>query len=94
MSKLTLAVVARIPIAGVADFQAYESAVLALLAGHGGNLERRLRSTDGTQEIHIVSFASEAGFASFRSDPQRQAAAPLLARSGATTEVAVMLDVD
>ena len=76
MSGLTLALVAKIPASGVDDFQAYEDAVLPLLPDHGGRLERRLRNADGTLEVHIVSFASRAGFDSFRNDPRRTAASP------------------
>lgn len=89
----TLVMTARIPAAGVDDFQAYEAVVLPLIAGHGGRLERRLRSDDGTFELHIVSFPDEAALAAFRADPRRQAAQPLLARSGASVEVSMAADV-
>ncbi len=90
--SLLLCVTARVPAEGVALFQAYEAAVLPLLPEHGGRLERRLRSDDGTVEVHIIRFAPAAGFESFRADPRRVAVADLLARSGATTEVMTMAD--
>lgn len=90
---ITLVLTARIPAAGVADFQAYEAIVLPLLAVHGGALERRLRNADGTIEVHIVRFASSEGLESFRADPRRTAAQPVLARSGATVEVSMVADV-
>lgn len=90
---LTLVLTARIPAAGVADFQAYEAAVLPLLAGYGGTLERRLRNADGTFEVHVVRFASSEGLERFRADPWRTAAHPMLARSGATVEVSTVADV-
>ncbi|MEH1166696.1 hypothetical protein V6V47_15060 [Micromonospora sp. CPCC 205539] len=34
----------------------YEDAVLALLGRHGGRLDRRLRSTDGQAEVHVIRF--------------------------------------
>ena len=93
MSALTLALIARIPAPGIAAFQDYEAKVLPLLAEHQGSLQRRLRSDDGTSEIHIVRFASQIAFESFRSDPRRAAAAHLLVASGAVTEVIAMHDV-
>ena len=60
---ITFALIARIPAEGVADFTAYEDAVLPLLSEFNGRLERRLRNSDGTIEMHIVGFASEADVA-------------------------------
>jgi hypothetical protein len=57
---VTLVFIARMPAEGVADFRAYEDAVLPLLPEYNGRLERRLRNADGTVEIHILSFASDA----------------------------------
>jgi hypothetical protein len=94
MDPLTLAVVARVPVEGVADFQAYEANVLPLLADHGGTLERRLRAADGTVELHVLRFASRSSLDRFRSDPLRRAAANLLARSGAVVEAWEMDDVE
>lgn len=92
-SQLTLALVARVPHEGVVDFQAYEARVLPLIASHGGSLERRLRNSDGSVEIHIVSFPSDDSFAAFRADPERARAAPLLQASGARTELLTLQDV-
>ena len=85
--------IARIPPACVADFQAYEDAVLPLLAAHGGVLQRRLRSDDATTEVHLVWFPSEAAFDRFRTDPERARHGPLMARSGAATELLRLADV-
>lgn len=93
MAGVTLALVARIPAGGVAAFQAYEDAVLPLLGRHGGTLQRRLRNADGTFEVHIVHFTSQAAFADFRGDPARAAAAHLMTASGAATEVHDVSDV-
>ncbi len=93
MSGVLLALVARIPAGGVAAFQAYEDAVLPLLPRHGGTLQRRLRTADGTVEVHVVHFTSRAAFESFRGDPTRAAAAHLLTASGASTEVHDVSDV-
>ena len=90
---VTFALIARIPAEGVADFRAYEDAVLPLLPEFNGRPERRLRSSDGTTEMHIVSFASEADFQNYRNDPRRTAQAWLLERSSARLEVLPMADV-
>ena len=51
--------------------QRYEDAVLALLARHGGILERRTRSTDGATEVHLIRFTSPDGYQAFMTDPDR-----------------------
>jgi antibiotic biosynthesis monooxygenase (ABM) superfamily enzyme len=91
MSAPVVAVlVARVPAHGVDAFLAYEAAVLPLLAGHGGALERRLRRVEAggdVVEVHVVRFASAAGFAAYRADPARQEQGALLAASEARVEV-------
>jgi hypothetical protein len=93
LDGLVLALIARIPLAGVEDFQAYEAHVLPLLAAYGGTLERRLRNADGRIELHVLRFASRDGLDRFRQDERRAAAAPLLQRSGATVELIELRDV-
>jgi len=83
----------RAPPDGVACFQAYEDAVIPLLGEFGGVLETRLRSSDGTVEVHIVSFDSEQSFQKLKSDPRRASYAHLLIKSSATTELIAMTDV-
>jgi GNAT superfamily N-acetyltransferase len=71
----------RISLAVILDFtagdetagQLYEDAVLPLLNDHDGRLEQRLRSTDGTSEVHLISFGSRAGYESYLADPRRLA---------------------
>ena len=57
---VTFVLVARIPAEGIVDFRAYEDAVLTLLPEFSGRLERRPRNPDGTMEMHMISFASNA----------------------------------
>jgi hypothetical protein len=90
---VTLVLVARIPAVGIADFRAYEGAVLPLLPEFNGRLERRLRTPDGTIEMHIVSFASDEDFQNYRNDPRRTGQASLLEKSAAKLEVFPMADV-
>jgi len=93
-ASMLLIQIVRIPADGVADFQLYESRVLPLLAQYGGRLERRLRSADGQIEVHLVSFPSAAALDAYRAAPERQAQLPLLERSGATTELIEVTEVD
>jgi hypothetical protein len=89
-SLVTFVLIARIPAEGIEDFRAYEDAVLPLLSEFNGCLERRLRSLNGTEEVHIVSFASDADFQNYRNDPRRMAHARLLEKSAATLELLPM----
>ena len=92
-SPVTFVVIFRIPAEGVEDFRAYEQAVLPLLREYKGRLERRLRNPDGTVEIHVVSYASEADRQNYRNDPRRAAQAWLLEKSSAKVESFRMADV-
>ncbi|HEV2771919.1 MAG TPA: hypothetical protein VGV57_03705 [Thermoleophilaceae bacterium] len=67
--------------------------MLALLADHGGRLERRLRSADGLTEVHLVGFPSSAAFVGYRDDPRRKAQSHLLRDSGASTQVLELVEV-
>ena len=92
-NPVTFVLIFRIPAEGVEDFRAYEEAVLPLLPEFNGRLERRLRNQDGTVEMHIVSFASEADFQNYRNDPRRTAQTPLLKKSSAILESLPMTNV-
>jgi hypothetical protein len=91
--RATYAVVIRIPTEGIDDFRAYEDAVLPLLPEFKGSLERRLRNPDGTIELHILSFASDADRRGYLGDPRRAAQTWLLERSSARSELLLMADV-
>jgi antibiotic biosynthesis monooxygenase (ABM) superfamily enzyme len=90
---VTFVLIVRIPAEGIEHFRAYEDAVLPLLPEFNGRLERRLRNPDGTMEMHIVSFASDADFQNYRNDPRRKAQAWLLEKSSAKLELLRMADV-
>ncbi len=70
--RVTIAMIAEIPAGAVAAFQQYESLVLPLLGRHGGRLERRRRTDDALNEVHIVSFESQDGYDSYLADKERQ----------------------
>ncbi|OIJ63846.1 hypothetical protein [Streptomyces mangrovisoli] len=90
---VTYLMIARLPEGGLGDFDAYESAVLPLLAEYGGRLERRLRTLDEQVEAHLMTFPSDEDLAAYRADPRRAAAAPLLDSSGAAVELLAVCDV-
>jgi hypothetical protein len=92
-NTVTYVVTIQIPAEGIDDFRAYEDAVLPLLPEFKGRLERRLRNSDGTMEMHIVSFASDADFQNYRNDPRRAAQASLLKKSSAMLERLAMTNV-
>jgi hypothetical protein len=90
---VTFVLIARIPIEGIENFRAYEDAVLPLLPEYNGRLERRLRNPDGTIEMHVIGFASNADFQNYRNDPRRVALARLLEKSSAKLELLPMANV-
>jgi len=92
-ARLTSVLIARVPPDGIASYQAYEAAVLPLLSEFGGLLERRLRNSDGTIEVHIVSFDSDQNRQRFRNDRRRASFAHLFEASAASNEVFAMTDV-
>ena len=92
-NRVTFVLIFRIPTEGVEDFRAYEEAVLPLLPEFNGRLERRLRNPEGTVEMHIVSYTSDADRQNYRNDPRRAAQAWLLEKSSAKLELLSMADV-
>jgi hypothetical protein len=91
---VTLCAIFRIPAAGNDAFQAYENAVLPLLADHGGTLRMRLRAEDGGAEVHVIWFPSAAHVDAYRVDPRRSAHAGLFDASGAVAEVLTVAEVE
>jgi GNAT superfamily N-acetyltransferase len=71
--RLTLAAIVDAPPEHAAAVNGYEDAVLALMRRHGGRVERRLRTGDGTTEVQVLSFADRVGLDSFLADPDRAA---------------------
>jgi len=93
-TELSFVIIARIPRDGVGFFQIYEDRVLPLLKEHGGQLQRRMRNDDGTIEMHIVVFPSQAALEAYRDDFRRTSQDPMLEKSGAEIELVKMMDVD
>jgi hypothetical protein len=73
VAPVVVVVVARISPDAVEHFLAFERAVLAHLPDHGGQLDHRYCSADGTTEVHVVRFPSAEAFAAYRTDPRRDA---------------------
>jgi uncharacterized protein (DUF1330 family) len=72
--------------ADIAAFEAYEAAVLPLIAVHGGRLEMRVRASDAWSETHLLHFPDEAAFEAYLADPVRQKARSIWEGCGARAE--------
>ena len=72
-NKLTLLVQLWLKDGNVAGFEAFERKAAAIMAKHGGEIERviRLSSSDPAVpfEVHWVNFPNEQAFAAYRADP-------------------------
>ena len=90
---VTFLMVARVPAAAREAFHRYEASVLALLADHGGELERRLVAGDGDVEAHVVWFPDRSAFTAYRADPRRAAITPAPADLGVEVELLEVRDV-
>ena len=71
-------------------FDAYEAAVLPLVAAHGGTVETRMRAVDGSGETHLLSFPGGRAFDAFLRDPERERHRPLWERSGVQAVVTIV----
>lgn len=91
--RLTFVMVADIPPGAESAFQRYESLVLPLLARHGGELERRLRTDDSLNEVHIVSFESQDGYESYIADEERQSHRAVLGAADVVQRLLQVRDV-
>ena len=90
---LLLAVVVEMAPGNAEAGHRYEDAVLALLARHGGTVERRMRGTDSPDEVHIIRFAERAGLESFLVDPERLALRAHYGDAAPTTRVIEVRDL-
>lgn len=91
--RLTFVMVADISAGAASAFQRYESLVLPLLTRHGGRLERRLRTDDALNEVHIVSFGSQDGYESYMADEERQSHRVLLESADVVQRLLQVRDV-
>lgn len=91
--RFTLLMVADIAPDDVEAFADYESVALRVMGDYSGVLERRLRSSDGTVEAHIVSFPDESTVRAFTADPRRAAARKALEGRDVVQRVETVGDV-
>jgi uncharacterized protein (DUF1330 family) len=94
--RKSFVLIAEVDVAAIAAFDHYESAVLPLLAKHGGVLERRLRHVrddGGWLEVHVVSFPSREALDAYRGDPERSRAQELIAGAHFKTTLVDVNDV-
>jgi hypothetical protein len=79
--------------ANLEAFEAYEARVLPLLGKHGGQLEMRVRSVDGSCETHLLFFPHAQAYQNYLSDPDRVAARCDWERCGAKSSGVEVMDV-
>lgn len=83
----------------VAAFERFERSACALLARHGGRIDRALRtrppspSADVPFEVHVVSFPDEASFDRYRADPDTLALAAIRQQVIARTDLRRVVEV-
>ncbi len=96
VTPVMYALIARVSNHGVADFRHTRTPSFPcspLLAEHGGHLDRRVRSRDGTLEVHLLLFESDKSLDRFRADPRRVAANPMPEAASADLELIQVLSV-
>ena len=81
-----------------AAFRDYERQAGAILASHGGRIERALElasnAADETfEEVHVVRFPDSESFSAYQDDPRTRALAPLRQRVVVMTTVVPATDV-
>jgi hypothetical protein len=91
---MTLVVILTVRSEAVERFRAFERRAAAVMARHGGAIERTVvvppaRPGDCLREVHVVTFPGEAAFAAYRSDRELREIAPLRDESVVGTEVLV-----
>ncbi len=91
---MTLVVILTVRCGALEAFRAFETQAAALMARHGGDIERAVvipaaPGAETLQEVHIVTFPSAEACAAYRQDPELQRHAPLRAVSVVKTEILV-----
>ena len=94
---MTLVVTLRVRRERLEDFRAFERHAAAVMADHGGCLERTVVApvegrADLFAEVHVVTFPGEAAFAAYRADPRLSALAHL--RDGAVVGTEILVGED
>jgi hypothetical protein len=86
--RVTVVAVLDVPLDAVGTFREYEDHhALPLLGRHGGRLERRLGTADGTTEVHVLSFPTDDAYRAYLADPERAGHLSLLTGMSLTQRV-------
>ena len=86
--------VAMLEIRELAAFRRFEHAAAAIMARHGGAIERALLLEGAPQrELHVVRFPDAAALAAYRADPELRALGELRAAGVASTQIWAATDV-
>lgn len=89
--RLLLVVSLRVHPDAEADLERFESHAARIMPRYGGRLELRLRrelgSSDGPDEIHVVSFPDADAYHRYREDPELVALAGLRAKAISETTI-------
>jgi hypothetical protein len=91
---MTLVAILTVRRAALAEFRTFERHAAAVMARHGGRIERTVVVTpDGpsevVKEIHVVTFPSAAAFEAYRADERLREMVELREASVVHTEVLV-----
>ncbi len=82
--------------AQLAAFHAYEHAAQAIMRRHGGAIERVIELAEPSEhhrELHVVAFATAAGWEAYRTDPELALLADDRAAAVVSTELWIGRDV-
>lgn len=96
-SPMTLVSVLTVRRDAIAAFRAFERHAAAVMADHGGRIERAVvvdpdPASPTLREVHVVTFPDAAALAAYRADPRLAARAHL--RDAAVTATEVLAGVD
>ena len=92
---MTIVAIMTVRRAALETFRAFERGAAAVMATHGGRIERTVvvgvipGDADVLKEIHVVTFPHEQAYAAYRGDERRRALAPLRDESVVHTEVLI-----
>jgi ribosomal protein S18 acetylase RimI-like enzyme len=91
---VTLVAILTVRKAALDTFRAFERHAAAIMADHGGRIERTVVVTpaatpDLVKEIHVVTFPDERAFGAYRGDVRRDALAHLREAAVVATEILV-----
>ncbi len=91
---MTLVAILTVRKSAADTFRAYEKRAAAVMARHGGRIERTVvvggdSATELFKEIHVVTFPTEEAFAAYRNDERFRELARLRAEAVIHTELLV-----